>query len=262
MSERPLLAVRGLAVDYPAAGATAQAALAGIDFALMAGESVALVGRSGSGKSTLALALLGLLPAGARVRGQLEWRGGTLAAGGRTHAALRGRAIGYVPQEAAASLNPYLRAGRQVGEAIIGIGGAERRARVRELLLRAALDRPDAVARRYPHELSGGQCQRVAIACAAANDPDLLIADEPTSSLDPIAAAEITALLVRLSRARGGALMLVTHDLAAAAAADRMVVLDGGRIVEAGPPGSLLANPRAAATRDLVAAARHLARAA
>ena len=264
MSGAPLLALRGLTVAYPVPGpdGVTGRALDGVDFAVAAGESVALVGASGSGKSTLALALLGLLPRGAHVEGGFAWKGQATAFGGRAHADLRGRAIGYVPQEAAGSLNPYLRAGVQVEEAVRAGDRTARRARAQALLARAAIEEPAAVAARYPHALSGGQCQRVAIACATANDPDLVVADEPTSALDPLAAADVLRLLVDLTRGRGGALVLVTHDFAAAARADRVVVLDRGRIVEEGPPAQLMAAPRAAATQRLVAAARLLARAA
>ncbi|MBL8836037.1 MAG: ABC transporter ATP-binding protein [Alphaproteobacteria bacterium] len=262
MSGAALLALRGLTVSYPGPDSARSRALDGVDFAVGAGESVALIGASGSGKSTLALALLGLLPRAAQAAGDLAWKGRPAAFGGRDHAALRGGAIGYVPQEAAASLNPYLRAGVQVAEAVRGGDRTARRDRALALLARAAVEDPAVVASRHPHALSGGQCQRVAIACATANDPDLLVADEPTSALDPVAAADVLRLLVDLTRGRGGALVLVTHDFAAASRADRVVVLDRGRVVEEGRPAQLLAAPRAAATQRLVAAARLLARAA
>jgi peptide/nickel transport system ATP-binding protein len=256
-----LAALAGVRVAYRAAAAPA---LAGVDLAVGRGEVLAVVGASGSGKSTLALALLGLLPREAEAGGAMAWCGATLPLGGAAHAALRGKALGYVPQDAAASLNPYLRVGLQVEEAIAAsLGRAARRHRALALLARAALDQPAAIAQRYPHQLSGGQCQRVVSACATANDPVVLVADEPTSALDPVSAAEVLGLLVRLARAGGSAPVLVSHDLAAVAAcADRVVVMDGGRIVEEGAPAALFATPRAPATRRMVAAAARVARAA
>jgi ABC-type glutathione transport system ATPase component len=259
MSEA-LLSLAGVRVAYRAAAAPA---LDGVDLDVARGEVLAVVGASGSGKSTLALALLGLLPREAEATGAIAWQGAVLPLGGAAHAALRGQAIGYVPQDAAASLNPYLRVGLQVEEAIAGAGRAERRRRACALLARAAIEQPQAIAARYPHELSGGQCQRVVIACATANDPAMVVADEPTSALDPVSAAEVMALLVRLTRERGSALVLVSHDLAAVAAvANRVVVMDAGAIVDAGVPAALFASPRAAATRRMVAAAARVARAA
>jgi ABC-type glutathione transport system ATPase component len=256
-----LAGLAGVRVGYRAAAAPA---LDGVDLRIAQGEILAVVGASGSGKSTLALALLGLLPREAAATGRFVWAGAALPLGGATHGALRGRALGYVPQDAAASLNPYLRVGLQVEEAIAGVRDrAARRQCALDLLARAAVEEPAAIASRYPHQLSGGQCQRVVIACATANDPALLVADEPTSALDPVSAGEVLRLLVRLTRARGKALVLVSHDLAAVAAcADRVAVMEAGRIVESGPPAALLASPHALATRRLVAAARRVARAA
>ncbi len=256
-----LAALAGVRVTYRAAAAPA---LDGVDLAIARGEVLAVVGASGSGKSTLALALLGLLPREAEARGTIAWQGAALPFGGAAHAALRGRALGYVPQDAAASLNPYLRVALQVEEAIAApLERALRRQRALALLARAALDEPAAIAARYPHQLSGGQRQRVVIACAAANDPAVLVADEPTSALDPVSAGEVLGLLVRLARTGGNALVLVSHDLAAVAAcADRVVVMEAGRVVEEGAPAALFAAPRAPATRRMVAAAARVARAA
>jgi len=256
-----VLAIAGARVAYPAAAAPA---LDGVDLAIAPGAVLAVVGASGSGKSTLALALLGLLPREAAACGTIAWNGAALPLGGAGHAALRGVALGYVPQDASASLNPYLRVGLQVEEAVAAAPHrAARRRRALALLQRASLDDPAVIAGRYPHQLSGGQCQRAVIACATANDPAVLVADEPTSALDPVSAAEVLSLLVRLARAGGSALVLVSHDLAAVAAcADRVVVMDAGRIVEEGAPAALFAAPGAAATRRMVAAAARVTRAA
>lgn len=253
-----MLGTRGLTVRYPGSETPVLEAL---DLAIQPGAVTALVGASGSGKSTLALALLGLLPGEAVAAGTLSWHGGPL-----DHAALRGRSIGFVPQDCAAALNPLVTVGRQVEEAILApLSRAERRSRALDLLAAAQLDEPTSIAARYPHQLSGGQCQRAVIACATANGPELLIADEPTSALDPLTAHEVLGLLVRLTREdcaarpRGtpGGLLLVSHDLAAVGLwADRVLVMDRGRVVEDGPPRALLRHPRSEAARRLVAAAR------
>lgn len=246
-----LLTVRDLAVGYGAG-----AALAGVSLEVAAGEIVALVGPSGSGKSTLAAACLALLPPDARVTGTVAVAGSDLSRlGERALADVRGRTVGMVFQEPATALNPALTIGRQIGEVLrrhTALDRAAVRREVAALLARVGLEvAPD----RTPHRLSGGQRQRVAIAMAIAAGPRLLVADEPTAALDPIARAGITALLVRLVREAGMGLLIVSHDLAlVAGAADRIVVLDGGRVVEAGPADALLARPRSTTLARMVAA--------
>ena len=220
--------------------------LDGVDLDLEAGEVLAIVGRSGSGKSTLVQALAGLLPRRAAVR---------CSAG---HGLKPGRDVGVVFQEPEASLDPLFRCGDQVAE-VVRVGtklrGRPLRDRVLALLARVGLEPPDRFARSYPHQLSGGECQRVCIAAAIALDPPVLLADEPTSALDTAVEAQILGLLRDLTTRSSLATLLVTHDFdVVAEAADRVCVLDRGRIVEHGPVREVLEAPRHAATRELLAA--------
>jgi len=248
-----LLALDGVSVDFDG-----RLALNGVSLEIAAGEIVALVGESGSGKSTLALAALGLLPPSARQAGCVRIDGRDLAgldAGGLGD--VRGGRIGMVFQDPASALNPALTIGRQIGEVLARHTDLDRPAikrRVVDLLYRVGLDVEPT---RHPHALSGGQRQRVAIAMGVAADPALLIADEPTAALDPIAQRRIVDLLVGLVRERGMALLLVTHDLALACeVADRIAVLADGRLVEQGDAKTLLATPQSPELRAQRDAAR------
>ncbi|WP_017626115.1 ATP-binding cassette domain-containing protein [Nocardiopsis chromatogenes] len=234
-----------------------------LDLVLRAGEATALVGRSGSGKSLTARALAGLLPEGAARSGSARFTSGDGAGAdllslppGRMRA-LRGPGIGYAFQEAQASLNPTVPVGAHLQETLKAHGVARDRRRARGLaaLRGAGLEAPERLWRAYPFELSGGQAQRVALALACVLDPRLLIADEITSALDPLTQAGVLDTL-RARTAAGGSLLLITHDLAVAARwADRVAVLDGGRIAESGPAEEVLRSPRHPFTRELVRAA-------
>jgi ABC-type glutathione transport system ATPase component len=218
-----LLSLRGVSVAYRAGTPVLDA----IDLALAAGECLAVLGESGSGKSTLARSLIGLLPAGARVDGTLRFDGQDLR-DTAVQTRLRGRDIAMVFQDAAASLHPLRRIGVQLAEAL-------RRARsattVADALREVDLPVDTGFQQRHPHQLSGGQRQRVMIALALAAQPRLLIADEITSALDPLAAAGVLDLLAGLRRRRGLALLFISHDLAAVRRiADRIVLLRQGRI--------------------------------
>ncbi len=221
-------------------------ALDDVSLRVAAGEIVALVGPSGSGKSTLAAAAMDLLPSEAIEQGVVRIEGEDLTTlSERRLQALRGGRVGIVFQEPATALNPALQIGRQIGEVLelhTPLGPAEIGGEVVRLLAWVGLDTSP---KRYPHTLSGGQRQRVAIAMAIAAQPVLLLADEPTASLDPVAQAEITKLLLSLVREGGMGLLLVTHDLALARRiADRIVTLDQGRIgTPAAPAGA--PSPRA-----------------
>lgn len=247
-----LLAVEGLSVTYP--GATAPA-LRDCRFALAAGQTLAVVGASGCGKTTLARALLGLLPPGATRTGDVRWRGEAVV-GEAAWRRLRGRQIGLVLQDPQSALNPVLTVGEQVASPLGHHGRLsppEAWARAIALLDEVRLPAAADLARRHPHELSGGQRQRVGIAAALAAAPALLVADEPTSSLDLIAQREILELLRDLQRGRGLALIFVTHDLPLVpSVAERVLVLDQGRVVEGGPVDEVLAAPAHAATRALL----------
>ena len=272
-----VLAFRGLKVavgdahlrrgDGRPAPARAQAApaaprllLDGLDLELRAGECLGLVGESGSGKSLGALALLGLLPAGLHAAGQLTHEGVAIAMGSPAHAALRGRVLGWVPQDPLAALHPLRTAGAQLVEALRVMRGLSReraRGEAEALFARVQLPDPAAALRKFPHQFSGGQRQRIAIALALATRPRVLIADEPTSSLDARIARDILDLLDTLRREDGLALLLISHDLPLVGAyAQRLVVLQQGAVVERGDTGAVFANPRQAYTRELLAADR------
>lgn len=201
-----------------------------VSFAIARGEGLALVGPSGAGKSSIALAIGGLLPATARVTGDVTCVG----------------TIGYAFQDVGSCLNPVMRIGHQVAETVT-------EARGREAMHDAGVADPVALWHRYPHELSGGQRQRVMLAIALAHEPALLIADEPTTALDPTLRLALLDRLATLRRERGLALLLITHDLRAARrAADRVAVLDEGMIVESGPVNRVLDTPTSARTVALV----------
>ncbi len=251
-----LLSARGLCVSYRADGHE-RSALENVDLELKRGETLAVVGESGSGKSTLALCLLGLLPQAARVNA------GEISLGARAldprdvsqWAQLRGTQLGFVPQDTQEAFDPLLAIGEQVAEPLVSKGMANDAARARaiELLEEAGLESAAELAASLPQRLSGGQRQRAAIAAALAQDPTVLIADEPTSSLDPVHAGALIELLDRLRRSRGLGLLWISHDLRAVSArADRIVVLCAGRIVETGRAREVLSNPVHEHTRELV----------
>ena len=250
----PLLTVEDLRVAF-----NGRQVVHGVSFHVNPGETVALVGESGSGKSVTALSALRLLPAaGANPSGSVRLDGtAVLAADEAALHRLRGGVAGMVFQEPMTSLNPLHHIGRQVGEAITlhrPLAGEALRARVLDLLHQAGLGNAEERMGAYPHQLSGGQRQRVMIAGALANDPKLLIADEPTTALDVTIQAQILELLEKLKRERQLALLLITHDLAIVRRhADRVVVMQHGLAVEQGPTAEVFAAPRHAYTRMLLA---------
>ena len=249
-----LVEVSGLSVAFGA-----RRVVDDVSFSLARGETLALVGESGSGKSSVALALLRLLAPGAAVTGRVVVDGqDVLAAPERAMRRLRGGVSGMVFQEPMTSLNPLTRIGRQISEAVTlhrPLAGSALRARVAELLGQAGF--ADAASRldAFAHQLSGGQRQRVMIAMALANDPALLIADEPTTALDVTIQAQILALLAEQKAARGLAMLLICHDLAIVRRyADRVCVMKDGRIVEQGAVAEVFGRPRHPYTQMLLAA--------
>ncbi|MFE5620215.1 ABC transporter ATP-binding protein [Streptomyces sp. NPDC056463] len=232
-----LLEVRNLTVTY-GSGASAVPAVRGVDLTLEAGRKLGVAGESGCGKSTMALALLRLLPASARLTGQILLDGEDVLAmkWGRLRA-VRWAGASIVFQGAMHSLNAVQRIGDQIAEPLLVHGRptpAEARKRVGELLEHVGL--PAARAAAYPHELSGGQRQRVMIAMALACDPRLIVADEPTTALDVMIQAQILRLIERLVADDGISLLMISHDLAVLAdTCDRLAVMYAGRVVEEGP---------------------------
>ncbi|MCT9001757.1 dipeptide ABC transporter ATP-binding protein [Microbacterium memoriense] len=269
MSAQPLLSVRDLAVQYRTRRGLVDA-VRGVSLEVEAGSVTALVGESGSGKSTVAQSVIGLLAGNGRIAG------GSITLNERTDGVtdlvglsekgwrhLRGRCIALIPQDPGNSLNPVATIGWSVGEALRIHGWKDRRkidARVIDLLDRVGIDDPEARARQYPHELSGGMRQRVLIAAALALEPELIIADEPTSALDVTVQRTVLDLLDELRAESGTGILFITHDLAVAAdRSDQIVVLRGGQVQEAGPSAAVLTHPQAEYTRTLLADAPSLA---
>jgi microcin C transport system ATP-binding protein len=228
---------------------------------LRRGETLALVGESGSGKSVTALSILKLLsyPPASHPSGEIHFKGQNLIDGDeRDLRKVRGDDITMIFQEPMTSLNPLHTIERQVGEILEihrGMRGAARRKRILELLAQVGIRDAESRLGAYPHQLSGGQRQRVMIAMALANDPELLIADEPTTALDVTVQAQILELLEKLQRERGMAMLFITHDLGIVRKfSDRVCVMQGGRIVEAGKTSDVFAAPQHDYTRRLLAA--------
>ncbi|PRY17182.1 dipeptide ABC transporter ATP-binding protein [Kineococcus rhizosphaerae] len=259
----PLLSVEDLTVTF-GAGGSATHAVRGASWQLRRGEVLAVVGESGSGKSVTATSLLGLLPPTAEVGGRavLDGHGDLLTLGPEALRRLRGGTVSMVFQDPMSALNPVLRIGDQLAEAVrvhSGAGRAAARARALELLRTVALPDPERRLRSYPHELSGGQLQRVVIAMALANEPAVVIADEPTTALDVTVQADVLDLLRELTVRRGTSVLLITHDMGVVAdLADRVVVMREGLVVETGPVRDVLRAPQAQYTRDLLAAVPRL----
>jgi oligopeptide transport system ATP-binding protein len=254
----PVLSVRGLSVSFRTARGRVRA-VDQVSFDVEAGETLALVGESGSGKSVTALSILRLVPdpPGSTDAGEIRFGGRDLLALDREEIrAIRGNRIAMIFQEPMSSLNPVLTVGMQVGEPIRvhrGTPWSETLEEVAELLTKVSI--PDARGRlsSYPHQYSGGMRQRVMIAMSLSCRPELIIADEPTTALDVTVQAQILALLKRLTRETGSALVLITHDLGVVARyADRVAVMYGGRIVETAPARELYACPRHPYTRGLL----------
>ena len=253
-----LLRVSDLRVAFPTALGEARA-LNGISFDLLRGRALGVVGESGCGKSTLACAIPRLLPASARVEGEIRLGGEDVAsASPAALRQLRGRRVGMVFQDAGASLDPVFTVGGQLCEALRlrGLSRAQARKRAEELLSLVGVDAPARRMRQYPHELSGGQRQRAMIALALCAGPELLIADEPTSALDVTVQAQILRLLAGLRERLSMAILLITHDLGVAAElCDEVLVLYAGRVCERGEIGEVFAHPRHGYTRALLACA-------
>lgn len=258
-----LLSVRNLRVHLPGPRGEEMTVIRSVDLTLYPGERLGLVGESGSGKSLTLLTILGLTPEGARVTGSVHFEGMELV--GRKDAAwrhLRGRRVAYVPQDPYLALDPLFSIGDQVVEAVRvhqPLSRREARERAVVLMSQAGLSEPEGLYDRYPHQLSGGMRQRVVIAMALANDPVLLLADEPTTALDVSVQAHILELLERICQTRGMALLLASHDLGVMARlCDRVAVVYAGALVEEAPSRTILSDPRHPYSRALLACAPQL----
>ena len=257
---KPLLSVRDLSVEFTQSGKTS-VAVDHVSFDIQPGETVALVGESGSGKSVTALSVLKLLPypAASHPSGEIRYGDTDLfSATEQQLRSVRGNEISMIFQEPMTSLNPLHTIERQVGEILKlhrGMNTEKARARTLELLKQVGIREPEKRLGAFPHQLSGGQRQRVMIAMALANEPKLLIADEPTTALDVTVQAQILELLAELKRKRGLSMLFITHDLGIVRKiADRVCVMTKGKIVETGPTAEIFANPQHEYTRHLLAA--------
>jgi oligopeptide/dipeptide ABC transporter ATP-binding protein len=261
-TEQAVLSVQDLHVSYPAKPGPVQV-VRGLEFSLAAGEILAVVGESGSGKTQTAMAIMGLLGAGAQLRGEILLQGQRLdqldAAGWAT---IRGRRIGLVSQDPAQALNPYRRIGSQMREMLQvhgGIPGDAAMLRIAQALESVGLESPEELVAAYPHQLSGGMQQRVVLATALLAQPAVLVTDEPTTALDVTTQAQVLELLRRLASETGTAILFITHDLGVVAGlADRLLVLYGGRSMELGDGKQILACAGHPYTRGLLACAPRL----
>jgi oligopeptide/dipeptide ABC transporter ATP-binding protein len=263
-STGPVLSVRDLTVEFPTDDGVVHA-VSDVSFDVQPGETLGIVGESGSGKSVTSLAILGLLPKRARVSGDVRFRGEPiLGLEEKQLESLRGARIAMVFQDALASLNPVQKVGKQIEESIAvhrDLPDAERRARVVELLDIVGIPNPEARVDQYPHEYSGGMRQRAMIAMAIANDPDLLIADEPTTALDVTIQAQVLDVLERIQERTHSSIMLIAHDLGVVAGvADRVLVMYAGRQVEAASVDDLFYETRHPYTAGLLASLPRLDR--
>ncbi len=247
-----LLSIRDLAIAFGD-----RAAVKSLSFDLARGETLALIGESGSGKSLTAASILGLLPEGAKARGAIAFDGMELLnAPARVLDAVRGRRIAMIFQEPTAALDPLYPVGRQIADVLhlrAGLANGAAKTRSLELIDMVGIDQPARRWRSYPHELSGGQCQRIAIAMAIACDPEILIADEPTTALDVTVAARILDLLAELKARLGMAMIFISHDLNLVGRfADSVYVMQAGAVVESGPAEKILKSPSHPYTKSLL----------
>jgi len=263
MTTEPLLTVKDLSIAFSAGGRTTLA-VDRISFNIKKGETLALVGESGSGKSATALSVMKLLPypAASHPSGQVMFKGqDLLSLSERDIREIRGADITIIFQEPMTSLNPLHTIEQQIGEILLlhrGMTGAPARARILELLTQVGIPNPELRLKSYPNQMSGGQRQRVMIAMALANEPDLLIADEPTTALDVTVQAQILKLLKDLQARLGMAMLFITHDLGIVRKiADRVCVMKDGKIVEENTVADIFKTPQHPYTRALLAAEPH-----
>ncbi len=249
-----LLAIEDLRVRY---GGSLEAAVDGVTLNVGSGERVGIVGESGSGKTTLALAITRLLPSSGRIESGSVKFGGVdlLAAGGRELRKLRGSRIGRVPQDPLGALNPVITIGHQLRDVVRAhrkLGRAEEHAAIVEILMAMGMPDIEVKLRSYPHELSGGMRQRIVMAMAMVNSPELLVADEPTTALDSTVQVQILELLRTAGASKNMAFVVISHDIhVVSAICGRIVVMYGGEVVEDGATGSVLHKPLHPYTRLL-----------
>jgi peptide/nickel transport system ATP-binding protein len=257
-SDKPLLEIERLEVEFDTRRGVVRG-LRGVDLAIGRGETLAIVGESGSGKSVTAQAVMGLIDVPGRISGgDIRWKGHSLItrSGARMARDIRGKEIALVFQDPMTSLNPLMRVGTQISEVLrrhLGMTRADADLRVLELLEAVGIPAPPRRARQYPHELSGGMRQRVMIAMAIACEPELLIADEPTTALDVTIQAQVLELVAGLQQTLGLSVLLITHDLGVVAGlCDRVAVMYAGQIVETGIAEDVFERPAHPYTQGLI----------
>jgi oligopeptide/dipeptide ABC transporter ATP-binding protein len=251
-----LLAVDNLTVSFPSDDGLVQA-VRGVSYRLMPGESMGIVGESGSGKSVSSMAVMGLLPKNARINGSIRFRGQELLGlSDKEYNRLRGAKIAMIFQDPLTSLNPVYTVGYQIAEAVLvhhDVSKKAARDRAIELLQIVGIPFPEQRVDTYPHELSGGMRQRIVIAIAMANDPDVIIADEPTTALDVTVQAQVLEALEAARAETNAALVLITHDLGVIAGhAERICVMYAGKLVETGTTDDVFYQPRMPYTLGLL----------
>ena len=254
----PLLKATNLSVAF-SQGGVETAAVRGVDFHVEKGETVAIVGESGSGKSVSALSIVGLLPENAAISGSVRYKDTEMIGADPAELRrIRGNDVSFIFQEPMTSLNPLHTLEKQIGESLAlhqKLQGDAARARAVDLLAKTGIDNPESRLKSYPHQLSGGQRQRVMIAVALANNPDLLVADEPTTALDVTIQAQILQLLAELKSAEEMSLLFITHDLnIVRSIADRVYVMKDGQFVETGKKDDVFDRPSHRYTQRLLAA--------
>ncbi len=252
----PILDVQGLTVDFPTDDGVVRA-VRGVDFKLSAGEVLGIVGESGSGKSVTSLAIMGLLPRTAKVRGSARYKDrDLLKLSEREMTGIRGRHIAMIFQDPMTSLNPVYTVGWQLQEAILAhqdISKKQAWERAVSLLDLVGIPNPQERARSYPHEFSGGMRQRAVIAISLTNDPDVIVADEPTTALDVTVQAQVLDTLDRIQEKTDAAIILITHDLGVVAGmADKVLVMYAGKPVEIGSVDDIYYQPRMPYTLGLL----------
>jgi ABC-type dipeptide/oligopeptide/nickel transport system ATPase component/ABC-type dipeptide/oligopeptide/nickel transport system permease subunit len=262
-AEDVVLSIRGLRVGYPDGPNSVHEVVHGVDLDVRRGEIHGLVGESGSGKSQMAFSTLGILPKEAVILGGSIFQDGQdILASPKSMKEARGHRIGYIPQEPMSNLDPSFTIGAQLVyglRAVKKISSKEARSQLTALLAKVGIRDPESVMRLYPHEISGGMAQRVLICGAVAADPDLIVADEPTTALDVTVQAEVLELLRQLSKERGLAMILVTHNLGVVAdLCDTVSVMKSGRIVERNDVESLFAAPQQDYTKELLESTRRV----
>jgi peptide/nickel transport system ATP-binding protein len=251
-----VLSVEDLAVDFPSGDGPVHA-VRGVSYELRSGEVLGIVGESGSGKSVSSMAVMGLLPKTAKVSGSIRFRGEELLGlSDKEMTSVRGKKIAMIFQDPMTSLNPVYKIGYQLAEAVLAHNDVSKQAarrRAVELLDLVNIPQPDRRVEQYPHEFSGGMRQRVVIAIAMANSPDVIIADEPTTALDVTVQAQVLESLRAAQQETGAAMVLITHDLGVVAGqADRVLVMYAGKPVEVGTVEDIYYNPRMPYTLGLL----------